>query len=101
MLTDWLKMGRAKGAKKVDRFQQGGRLRFSGSYVKGFVNVRAGRSGKTVVRLRDWLKTRWAGKSGDVNELVKNGAGGRGKSSSYSLKTRRAKGKGSEVVMSD
>ena len=73
MLTDWLKMGRAKGAKKVDRFQQGGRLRFSGSYVKGFVNVRAGRSGKTVVRLRDWLKTRWAGKSGDVNELVKKG----------------------------
>ena len=44
--------------KKVDCFQQGGWLRFSGSYVKGFVNARAGRSGKTVVRLRDSLKTR-------------------------------------------
>jgi hypothetical protein len=41
------------------------------------------------------------GKSGHVNELVKNGAGGRGKSSSYSLETRRAEGKGLRVVMSD
>ena len=96
-----VKNGAGKGAKKEDCFQRGRRLRFSGSYVKGFVKLRAGRSGKTVVRLRDWLKTRWAGKSGHVNELVKNGAGGRGKSSSYSLKTRRAEGKGSQVVMSD
>ena len=51
-----------QGVKRVHRFQQGGRLRFSGSYVKRFVNVRAGRSGKTTVRLRDSLKTRWAGK---------------------------------------
>jgi hypothetical protein len=101
MLTDWLKTGRVKGAKKVDCFQQGGWLRFSGSYVKGFVNARAGRSGKTVVRLRDSLKTRWAGKSGYVNELVKNGAVRMGKSSSYSLETRRVEGKGSRVVMSD
>ena len=73
MLTDWLKTGRAKGAKKVDRFQQGGRLRFSGSYVKGFVNVRAGRSGKTVVRLRDSLKTRWAGKVVTLMNWLKTG----------------------------
>ena len=45
---------------------------------------------KTVVRCRDLLKTRWAGKGSYVNGLVKKGAGGRGKSSSYSLKTRRA-----------
>ena len=45
---------------------------------------------KRVVRCRDLLKTRWAGKGSYVNGLVKKGAGGRGKSSSYSLKTRRA-----------
>jgi hypothetical protein len=45
---------------------------------------------KTVVRCRNPLKTRWVGKGGHVNGLVKNGAGGRGKSNSYSLKTRRA-----------
>jgi hypothetical protein len=38
---------------------------------------------KTVVRCRDLLKTRWAGKGSYVNGLVKKGAGGRGKSSSY------------------
>jgi len=41
MLTDWLKTGRGKGAKKEDCFQRGRRLRFSGSYVKGFVKLRA------------------------------------------------------------
>jgi hypothetical protein len=45
---------------------------------------------KTVVRCRNPLKTRLVGKSGHVNGLVKNGPGGRGKSNSYSLKTRRA-----------
>ena len=35
------------------------------------------------------------------NELVKNGVVRMGKSSSYSLETRRAEGKGSRVVMSD
>ena len=49
-----------------------------------------GRSGKRVVRCRDWLKSRWVGKGSYVNGLVKKGAGGRGKSSSYLLKTRRA-----------
>ena len=43
---------------------------------------------KAVVRCRNPLKTRWVGKGGHVNGLVKNGAGGRGKSNSYSLKTR-------------
>jgi hypothetical protein len=31
MSTDWFLTGRAKGAKKGDRFQRGGRLRFSSS----------------------------------------------------------------------
>jgi len=111
-LRDWLKQPSRTGRwvlgsgfnEAGERGKKGGsfstRRRFSGSSVKGFVKLRAGRSGK-VVRCRDSLKTMWAGKSGHVNELVKNGAGGRGKSSSYLLKTRRAKGKGLRVVMSD
>jgi hypothetical protein len=34
---------------------------------------------KRVVRCRDLLKTRWAGKGSYVNGLVKKVAGGRGK----------------------
>ena len=41
---------------------------------------------KRVVRCRDLLISRWEGKGSYVNGLVKKGAGGRGKSSSYSLK---------------
>ena len=36
-----VKNGTGERGKKVDRFQRGGRLRFSSSYVKGFVKLRA------------------------------------------------------------
>jgi hypothetical protein len=64
-----VKNGAGERGKKGGSFSRGWRLRFSSSYVKGFVKLRAGRSGKTVIRLRDSLKTRWVGKSGQVNEF--------------------------------
>ena len=51
--------------------------------------------------MQGFVKNNVGGKVVTFNELVKTGAGGRGKSSSYSLETRRAEGKGSRVVMSD
>jgi hypothetical protein len=55
---------------------------------------------KRVVRCRDWLKTRWAGKGSYVNERIGEKRGGRKGEKQQLFVKNKASGTGSRVVTS-